>query len=117
MAVVGILLPAIADEKATDISNRRELFVESTLIDHLEGSTVVGTNAQIGPDVFAVDTAVGEGSVVWYSVLRSAEIGANCEVGPYASLRPGTVLKDNGCPRCCCRDITRTSPNGGGNGG
>ncbi len=62
---------------------------------HLEGTTEVGADAQIGPDVFAVDTTVGDGSVVWYSVLRSAEIGANCEVGPYASLRPGTVLKDN----------------------
>ena len=61
---------------------------------HLEGDTTIGPNAQVGPDTFIVDSAVGEGSTVWYSVLRSAQVGADCEVGPYASLRPGTVLGD-----------------------
>lgn len=60
---------------------------------HLEGSTKVAADAQVGPDVFAVDSAIGARSTVWYSVLRSAEIGDDCEVGPYASLRPGTVMK------------------------
>ena len=61
---------------------------------HLEGDTTIGPNAQVGPDSFVVDSVVGEGSTVWYSVLRSAQVGADCEVGPYASLRPGTVLGD-----------------------
>jgi len=61
---------------------------------HLEGSTSVAADAQIGPDVFAVDSSIGRGSTVWYSVLRSASIGEHCEVGPYASLRPGSVLED-----------------------
>ncbi|MFV1961458.1 MAG: bifunctional UDP-N-acetylglucosamine diphosphorylase/glucosamine-1-phosphate N-acetyltransferase GlmU [Acidimicrobiia bacterium] len=61
---------------------------------HLEGSTSVAADAQIGPDVYAVDSSIGRGSTVWYSVLRSANVGEECEVGPYASLRPGSVLKD-----------------------
>lgn len=61
---------------------------------HLEGQTVVGADARVGPDVFAVDSKIGSSSFVWYSVLRSAVIGQNCEVGPYASLRKGTVLQD-----------------------
>jgi bifunctional UDP-N-acetylglucosamine pyrophosphorylase/glucosamine-1-phosphate N-acetyltransferase len=60
---------------------------------HLEGSTSVAAGAQVGPDVFAVDSTIGEDSTVWYSVMRGAEIGDNCEVGPYASLRSGTVLE------------------------
>ncbi len=60
---------------------------------HLEGSTSVAAGAQVGPDVFAVDSTIGEDSTVWYSVMRGAEIGDNCEVGPYASLRRGTVLE------------------------
>lgn len=60
---------------------------------HLEGSTSVGAGAQVGPDVFAVDSSIGPGSTVWYSVLRGAVIGEDCEVGPYASLRQGTVLE------------------------
>lgn len=60
---------------------------------HLEGSTIVGAGSQIGPDVFAVDSEIGEDSTVWYAVLRGAVVGDVCEVGPYASLRPGTVLE------------------------
>lgn len=60
---------------------------------HLEGSTTVAAGTQVGPEVFAADTSIGAGSTVWYSVLRGATIGENCEVGPYASLRQGTVLE------------------------
>ena len=60
---------------------------------HLEGETKVGAGAQVGPDVFARDSTIGAGSTVWYAVLRGAVVGENCEVGPYASLRPGTVLE------------------------
>ncbi len=61
---------------------------------HLEGATAVGARSEIGPDVFAVDSTIGEDSKVWYAVLRGAQIGDGCEVGPYASLRQGTVLED-----------------------
>ncbi len=60
---------------------------------HLEGSTSVGADTQIGPDTFVVDSTIGKGTTIWYSVLRSALVGDECEVGPYASLRPGTVLE------------------------
>jgi bifunctional UDP-N-acetylglucosamine pyrophosphorylase/glucosamine-1-phosphate N-acetyltransferase len=60
---------------------------------HLEGSTTVAAGATVGPEVFAVDSTIGAGSTVWYSVLRGAEVGEDCEVGPYASLRPGAVLE------------------------
>ncbi len=61
---------------------------------HLEGNTTVAGGAQVGPDVFAVDSSIGAGSTVWYAVLRKAVVGEGCEVGPYASLRPGTVLEN-----------------------
>jgi bifunctional UDP-N-acetylglucosamine pyrophosphorylase/glucosamine-1-phosphate N-acetyltransferase len=60
---------------------------------YLEGSTIVAAGAQIGPDVYAKDSTIGAGSIVWYAVLRGAEVGDDCQVGPYASLRPGTVLE------------------------
>jgi bifunctional UDP-N-acetylglucosamine pyrophosphorylase/glucosamine-1-phosphate N-acetyltransferase len=60
---------------------------------HLEGSTSVGPGTQVGPEVYAVDSAIGANTTVWYAVLRSAEVGDECVVGPYASLRPGTVLR------------------------
>ena len=60
---------------------------------HLEGETRVAAGAQVGPDAFVVDSTIGPGSTVWYAVVRSAVIGQECEVGPYASLRPGTVME------------------------
>ena len=60
---------------------------------HLEGRTTVAAGAEVGPDVFAVDSAIGPGSRVWYAVLRGAEVGEGVQVGPFASLRPGTRLE------------------------
>ena len=60
---------------------------------HLEGTTEVGADATLGPDVYALNSLVGAGSRVWYSVLRDSSVGEGAEVGPYASLRPGTVLE------------------------
>jgi bifunctional UDP-N-acetylglucosamine pyrophosphorylase/glucosamine-1-phosphate N-acetyltransferase len=62
---------------------------------HLEAGTVVEAGAVVGPDVFASASTIRRGARVWYSVVRGAEIGEECEVGPYASLRPGTVLHRN----------------------
>jgi bifunctional UDP-N-acetylglucosamine pyrophosphorylase / glucosamine-1-phosphate N-acetyltransferase len=58
----------------------------------LEGRTTVAAGAVIGPDTRLIDTVVGEGATVTYSVAREAEIGADVNVGPFAHLRPGTRL-------------------------
>jgi bifunctional UDP-N-acetylglucosamine pyrophosphorylase/glucosamine-1-phosphate N-acetyltransferase len=58
----------------------------------LEGRTVISTGAVVGPDTHLVDTIVGERAVVRQTVARESEIGDDCSVGPYVSLRPGTRL-------------------------
>ena len=58
----------------------------------LEGRTVVAAGAVIGPDTRLVDSIVGEGTAIESSVLRSVTVGAEVHVGPFAHLRPGTVL-------------------------
>jgi len=58
----------------------------------LEGDTRVGTGAIIGPNSRLINTQVGERSVVQSTNARDSEIGPDCTVGPYASLRPGTKL-------------------------
>ena len=59
---------------------------------HLSGTSRVAAGAAVGPDTFVVDSTIGRRARVWYSVLRGADVGEDAEVGPYASLRPGTVL-------------------------
>jgi len=58
----------------------------------LEGDTRVGSGAIIGPNSRLINTQVGERSVVQSTNARDSEIGPDCTVGPYASLRPGTRL-------------------------
>ncbi len=58
----------------------------------LAGGTKVVAGAEVGPHVFAVDSTIGAGARVWYAVLREAEVGEDAQVGPFASLRPGTVM-------------------------
>jgi bifunctional UDP-N-acetylglucosamine pyrophosphorylase / glucosamine-1-phosphate N-acetyltransferase len=59
----------------------------------LEGRTVIGDRAEIGPQARLVDTEVGERATVTFAVCLESTIGPDASVGPYASLRPGTVLK------------------------
>ena len=56
----------------------------------LQGQTVVGSGAEIGPDTRLVDCIVGEGAIVEFSVGRDAEIGSGARVGPFAALQPGS---------------------------
>jgi bifunctional UDP-N-acetylglucosamine pyrophosphorylase/glucosamine-1-phosphate N-acetyltransferase len=58
----------------------------------LLGSTTVGEGAEIGPDTTLADVEVGSGAVVCRTHGESSVIGANATVGPFAYLRPGSVL-------------------------
>jgi bifunctional UDP-N-acetylglucosamine pyrophosphorylase/glucosamine-1-phosphate N-acetyltransferase len=60
----------------------------------LEGATRVGSGCRIGPGTRLVDTVVGDGSHVEFSVVLDARLGRDVRVGPYARLRPGAVLGD-----------------------
>jgi bifunctional UDP-N-acetylglucosamine pyrophosphorylase/glucosamine-1-phosphate N-acetyltransferase len=58
----------------------------------LQGGTVIGEAAQIGPDTRLVDCTVGAGAVIEHTVARYANIGAGATVGPYAVLEPGAHI-------------------------
>ncbi|MDQ2797190.1 MAG: bifunctional UDP-N-acetylglucosamine diphosphorylase/glucosamine-1-phosphate N-acetyltransferase GlmU, partial [Actinomycetota bacterium] len=60
----------------------------------LRGSTHIAEGAEIGPDTTLTDVTVGERSMITRTVGVSARIGADVTVGPFAYLRPGTVLAD-----------------------
>jgi bifunctional UDP-N-acetylglucosamine pyrophosphorylase/glucosamine-1-phosphate N-acetyltransferase len=61
---------------------------------YIRGTTSVGASATVGPDTTLIDTHVGDGAVVVRSHAVGATVGAGATVGPYAYLRPGTVLAD-----------------------
>jgi bifunctional UDP-N-acetylglucosamine pyrophosphorylase / glucosamine-1-phosphate N-acetyltransferase len=60
----------------------------------LQGATRIGASCTIGPGSRVVDSVVRDGSEVSFSVVRGSKIGRDVAVGPYASVRPGTVVED-----------------------
>jgi bifunctional UDP-N-acetylglucosamine pyrophosphorylase/glucosamine-1-phosphate N-acetyltransferase len=62
----------------------------------IRGATVVSTGAIIGPDTTLVDCEIGEGAVVKRTDATLSVIGAGASVGPFAYLRPNTILEKNG---------------------
>ncbi|RKT36434.1 UDP-N-acetylglucosamine pyrophosphorylase /glucosamine-1-phosphate N-acetyltransferase [Microbacterium sp. AG1240] len=63
---------------------------------HILRSTAVGRGALIGPDTSLVDCEVGEDATVTRTDATLAVIGAKASVGPFAYLRPNTVLASKG---------------------
>jgi bifunctional UDP-N-acetylglucosamine pyrophosphorylase/glucosamine-1-phosphate N-acetyltransferase len=60
----------------------------------LHGSTSVGEGSTVGPHATLIDTTVGRESQVIRSDAIGVTIGDHVSVGPFACLRPGTVLRD-----------------------
>ena len=61
----------------------------------LEGKITLGINVSIGPNCYLKDVVIGDNvSIEAFSHIVSTQIGADCNVGPYARLREGTVLED-----------------------
>lgn len=59
----------------------------------LEGKTAVGEECVLGPGVRAADCRLGDRVTVEQAVLRECEVEDGASVGPFASLRPGSVLR------------------------
>jgi bifunctional UDP-N-acetylglucosamine pyrophosphorylase/glucosamine-1-phosphate N-acetyltransferase len=47
----------------------------------------------IGPSTRIVDSTVGDGTEIQFSVVKGSTVGNRVTVGPYAHLRPETVLE------------------------
>ncbi|MCZ4492216.1 MAG: glmU [Conexibacter sp.] len=61
---------------------------------YLRGATTVGAGAHLGPDTTIIDTIVGDATTVRHSYVQEAELRAGVTVGPFAYLRPGTLLRE-----------------------
>jgi bifunctional UDP-N-acetylglucosamine pyrophosphorylase / glucosamine-1-phosphate N-acetyltransferase len=84
----------IIDPATTWVGVRVTLEADVTIHQNtqLHGATHIARMAEVGPDCTLRNTRVGEGASVIKSHCTGAEIGPDSSVGPYAYLRPGTVL-------------------------
>jgi bifunctional UDP-N-acetylglucosamine pyrophosphorylase / glucosamine-1-phosphate N-acetyltransferase len=60
----------------------------------VESGSRIGAKCTIGPSTAIARSRVGDGSAVRFAVVEDSKIGKACEVGPFARLRPGSVLED-----------------------
>ena len=61
----------------------------------LEGRIKLCDNVVIGPNTVIRNSTIGENCMIEAnSVIDNAVVGKNCRIGPFARIRPGTVLED-----------------------
>jgi bifunctional UDP-N-acetylglucosamine pyrophosphorylase/glucosamine-1-phosphate N-acetyltransferase len=60
----------------------------------LSGTARIGKGVELGPHSTVIDSAVGDGAKVIHSYLVEAEVLDSASVGPFAYLRPGTVVRE-----------------------
>jgi bifunctional UDP-N-acetylglucosamine pyrophosphorylase/glucosamine-1-phosphate N-acetyltransferase len=60
----------------------------------LHGSTTIGDGCQIGPHTTLIDARVGDDATIVHAYVKEAQVGDRVSVGPFAYLRPGTVLRE-----------------------
>ena len=60
-----------------------------------EGDVTLGNNVRVGAYSVIRNTRIADGAnIAPYSHIDSSEVGADCRIGPFARLRPGTKLHE-----------------------
>jgi bifunctional UDP-N-acetylglucosamine pyrophosphorylase/glucosamine-1-phosphate N-acetyltransferase len=90
LAGATIVDPARIDIRG-DVKVGKDVYIDINVV--LEGKVTLGDRTRIGPHCVIRDCEIGEGAEVFpNSVLERATVGADCHIGPFARLRPGTNL-------------------------
>ena len=59
----------------------------------LEGKVTIGSNSTIGPNVIIKNATIGDNVTIHAnSIIEGAKVSDGAEVGPFARLRPGTLI-------------------------
>ncbi|VAW79046.1 N-acetylglucosamine-1-phosphate uridyltransferase / Glucosamine-1-phosphate N-acetyltransferase [hydrothermal vent metagenome] len=85
--------PARFDVRGT-ITTGTDVSIDANVI--IEGNVVLGDRVTISANCHLKDVIIKDDVIVLpNSVLDDAVIGAACRIGPFARIRPGTVLAEN----------------------
>lgn len=94
LAAQGVRLadPARFDQRG-EVEAGRDVEIDVNVV--LEGRVQLADGVRIGPFCRLRDASLGPGTVLAaHCDLEGVVIGAGCTIGPFARLRPGTVLGD-----------------------
>jgi bifunctional UDP-N-acetylglucosamine pyrophosphorylase/glucosamine-1-phosphate N-acetyltransferase len=84
----------IVDPESTWIDAGVEIAADATIEPgtSLRGSTVIGADSIIGPHSTIIDSRIGAAVRAPHSYLVEADVADECQIGPFAYLRPGADL-------------------------
>jgi bifunctional UDP-N-acetylglucosamine pyrophosphorylase / glucosamine-1-phosphate N-acetyltransferase len=84
----------IVDPESTWIDAEVEIAADATIEPgtSLRGSTVIGADSIIGPHTTIIDSRIGAAVRAPHSYLVQADVADECQIGPFAYLRPGADL-------------------------
>ena len=60
----------------------------------IEGDTTIGDNVVLYPNNYIVDSIIGRGASVSFSVVEKSIIESCCKIGPFAHLRPESKIRE-----------------------
>jgi bifunctional UDP-N-acetylglucosamine pyrophosphorylase/glucosamine-1-phosphate N-acetyltransferase len=87
---VGFADPARVDIRGTLVCGK-DVFIDVNAV--FEGDVSLGDGARIEPNNVIRDSKIGAGTVVHPNChIESSATGENCEIGPFARMRPGAQL-------------------------
>src|SRR3569832_1295099 len=85
--------PARLDVRG-ELEAGRDVMIDVNVV--CEGRVAIGNDVVIGPNCYLRDVTIADGvNIQANSVIEEAMIGAGSRIGPFARIRPGTVLADD----------------------
>lgn len=87
----------LADPARVDVRGELTVATDITIDVNVifEGNVTIASNVVIGANCIIKDSEIGEGTVILAnSMIDSSVVGKDVNIGPFARLRPGTVLAD-----------------------
>lgn len=77
-----------------ELKCERDVFIDINAV--FSGKVILKEGSHVGPNCTLRNVTLGKNSLIKAnSVLEDCLIGDDCEVGPFARIRPGTVLADH----------------------
>ena len=93
LMVAGATLadPGRVDVRGGEVCVERDVFIDVNVV--LIGEVRLGARVKIGPNCIIQNARIGaDTEVLANSIIDNAQIGEHCRIGPFARLRPETVL-------------------------
>ncbi|TWS94419.1 bifunctional UDP-N-acetylglucosamine diphosphorylase/glucosamine-1-phosphate N-acetyltransferase GlmU [Streptococcus sp. sy018] len=73
-----------------DVEIAADVTLEANVV--LKGQTKIASEAILTNGTVVVDSVIGQGSVITSSMIEQSQVGADVTIGPYAHIRPDSVL-------------------------